>query len=257
MHRRELLSALTAAAVMNAEPQSEKSRTYLEVRTWHLHTTPEDQSARMREYLRNGLAPALERAGGRLDGAFSNVIGQGGPYIVTLTEYPSLAAMQEVLMKLAADPAHQAALEKLSSGPGLPFVRVESSLLHSFAGKPAPTVSVAGASPRIFELRTYESQTFLTLARKVGMFNHGEMQTFERLGFRPVFFGETIVGPRQPNLMYMLSYANLGERDRLWKAFGSDPEWKKLSSRPELKDTEIVANISNVILAPLDFSPIR
>jgi hypothetical protein len=89
------------------------------------------------------------------------------------------------------------------------------------------------------------------------MFNNGEMQIFERLGFRPVFFGETIVGPRQPNLMYMLSYANLGERDRLWKAFGSDPEWKKLSSRPELRDTEIVANISNVILAPLDFSPIR
>ncbi len=31
----------------------------------------------------------------------------------------------------------------------------------------------------------------------------------------------------------------------------------QLSARPELKDSEIVANISNVILRPLAFSPIR
>lgn len=257
MHRRELLATLAASTVMNADSPAESPRTYLEIRTWHLHTTPEEQASRVHEYLRSGLAPALTKAGARLDGAFSNLIGQGGPYIVTLTEYRSLAAMQEALATIAADPAHEAALEKLSSGPGLPFVRVESSLLHSFSGMPAPAVSAGGASPRVFELRTYESQTFLTLARKVGMFNNGEMQIFERLGLRPVFFGETIVGPRQPNLMYMLSYENLGERERLWKAFVSDPEWKKLSTRPELRDAQIVANISNVMLTPLEFSPIR
>ncbi len=256
MQRRELLSALAASALMNAETPAKSSPTYLELKTWHLHTTPEQQSSRVQEYLKNGLAPALEKAGARLDGVFSNVIGVGGPYIVTLTEFASLNAMQEVIAKLNADQAHQAALETLSSGQGLPFVRVESSLLRSFSGMPAPAVSNTGAA-RVFELRTYESQSFVTLARKVGMFNNGEMQIFQRLGFRPVFFGETFVGPRQPNLMYMLSYDDLGARDRLWKAFISDPEWKKLSSRPELADSEIVANISNAILAPLDFSPIR
>jgi NIPSNAP len=55
----------------------------------------------------------------------------------------------------------------------------------------------------------------------------------------------------------MLSFESLAERDRLWAAFGSDPEWKKLSLQPELKDSEIVANISNVILRPLPFSAIR
>lgn len=241
---------------MNGETPAKTTPTYLEVKTWYLHTTPEDQAARVGEYLKNGLGPALARAGARLDGAFSNVIGVGGPYIVTLCEFPSMAAMQEVAAKLRADEAHQAALEKLSSGGGLPFVRVESSLLRSFTGMPAPAVSNA-PSLRVFELRTYESQTFVTLERKVGMFNGGEMQIFERLGFRPVFFGETLIGPRQPNLMYMLSYDDLGARDRLWKTFVNDPEWKKLSAQPELKDSEIVANISNVILAPLEFSPIR
>ncbi len=80
------------------------------------------------------------------------------------------------------------------------------------------------------------------------------MQIFQRLGMRPVFFGETLVGDRQPNLKYMLTYDSLAARDELWKAFGSDPAWKKLSGQPELKDSEIVANISNVLLRPLPFS---
>jgi len=91
----------------------------------------------------------------------------------------------------------------------------------------------------------------------VGMFNNGEMHIFERLGMRPVFFGETIAGPKQPNLNYMLSYDDLAARDTLWRAFGNDPEWKKLKSQPGLSDPEIVANISNVILRPLGFSTIR
>ena len=162
-------------------------------------------------------------------------------------------------MALRADAEHERALEKLSAGAGMPFVRVESSLMRSFDHMPRITYPdrAEGRPARIFELRTYESQSFLTLRRKVAMFNNGEAQIFERLGMRPVFFGETIVGPRQPNLNYMLSYDDLGARDRLWHAFTNDPEWKKLSSQPELKDAQIVANISNVILSPLPFSIIR
>jgi hypothetical protein len=57
--------------------------------------------------------------------------------------------------------------------------------------------------------------------------------------------------------MYMLSYDDLAARDRLWQAFSHDPEWKKLSSQPDLKDPEIVNNIGNTILRPLTFSPTR
>lgn len=89
------------------------------------------------------------------------------------------------------------------------------------------------------------------------MFDNGEIGIFQRLGMRPVFIGESIVGSRQPNITYMLSFDNLDGREKLWKAFGSDPEWKKLSSPPELKDSQIVANISNILLHPLSFSPLR
>jgi len=247
---------MASASPMRADGHG---NTYLELKTWRLHNSEENQGARLAEYLQNGLSPALSRAGVKLAGAFANVIGQDGPYYVTLSEYPSIKAYGDVFAALRSDAAHEHELEKLSSGAGMPFVRVESSILRCFDGMPSVTYpnSTEKRAARIFEMRTYESQSFLTLQRKVGMFNGGEMQIFERLGMRPVFFGETMVGPKQPNLTYMLSYDDLAARDTLWRAFGSDPEWKKLSSQPQLKDAEIVANISNVILRPLAFSTIR
>jgi hypothetical protein len=260
MERRELLAALSASALVGSAGRAAgMPNTFLEVKTWRFHNSAENQPARVADYLEAGLGPGLQRAGAKLAGAFSNVIGPDGPYYVSLSEFSSLAVMQDALGKLASDEAHQRELNKLSEGSGVPFVRVESSLLRSFDGMPAVVAADADEKrpPRIFELRTYESQSFVTLARKVGMFNNGEMQIFERLGMRPVFFGETIVGPRQPNLMYMLSYDDLAARDKLWHDFVSDTEWRRLSAKPQLKDAEIVANISNVILRPLTFSLVR
>jgi hypothetical protein len=49
----------------------------------------------------------------------------------------------------------------------------------------------------------------------------------------------------------------MAARDKAWRAFGADPEWQKLRGQPELADALIVSNISNAILRPLGFSPIR
>jgi hypothetical protein len=260
MERRQLLAALSASALIGSEARAAGApNTFLEIKTWRCHNSGENQPTRLNDYLSAGLAPALERAGAKLAGAFSTVIGPDGPYFLTISEFSSLAAMQDALRLISADADHRKELHKLSADGGLPFVRVESSLLRSFDGMPSVTLPDPAEKrlPRIFELRTYESQSFLTLNTKVGMFNTGEMQIFQRLGMRPVFFGETLIGPRQPNLMYMLSYDDLAARDKLWHDFGTDPEWRKLSAKPELKDSEIVANISNVILRPLTFSLIR
>lgn len=261
MKRRRMLTAITGSALINlpAVAAAESPNNFLEVRVWRMHNSEEEQPKRLADYLEKGLGPALDRAGAKLAGAFTNFIGPDGPYYVTVAQFRSLAAMGESLNAFRGDDVHKRELQKLSTGAGLPFVRVESSLLRCFDAMPAVVLDSAAAksTPRIFELRTYESQTFATLPRKVDMFNHGEMQIFQRLGMRPVFFGETIVGPKQPNLMYMLSYDDLAARDRLWREFTSDPEWKKLSGPPEMKDPQIVSNISNVMLRPLPFSALR
>jgi hypothetical protein len=115
-----------------------------------------------------------------------------------------------------------------------------------------------GKEPRVFELRIYESNNPLTLRRKVGMFEDGgELAIFRRVGIRPVFFGTTLAGGRMPNLTYLVCYDSLADRERAWKTFLADPEWLKLRARPGLSDAEIVSNISNTLLRPLPFSPIR
>jgi hypothetical protein len=73
----------------------------------------------------------------------------------------------------------------------------------------------------------------------------------------PVFFAETVAGRNMPNLTYMVTFSDLTDREAKWKAFGSDPEWLKMRSIPEYADALIVSNISNAILRPLPFSPIR
>jgi hypothetical protein len=107
-------------------------------------------------------------------------------------------------------------LQQLSTGPGMPYVTIESSLLQSLAILPEPAIPTDATTrpARIFELRTYQSQSLTALQKKIGMFNSGEIATFQRLGMRPVFIGETIIGPRQPSITYMLSFDNLDGREK-------------------------------------------
>src|SRR5439155_21402739 len=88
------------------------------------------------------------------------------------------------------------------------------------------------------------------------MFNNGEIAIFRRTGLQPVFFGETLIGAKMPNLTYMLVFENMAEREKNWGVFASDLEWRKLSSTPGYTDAEIVTNISNLFLRPTAYSQI-
>jgi hypothetical protein len=190
---------------------------------------------------------------------FASNIAPDGPFLLVLTSYPSLSAMEQIQAKLAADAEYQKAADAYNALPGLNYERMESSLLRAFDGYPTvvPPPNDGKRPARLFEFRQYESNNSGTLKRKVKMFNDGEIGAFQRAGGQPVFFGETIVGPRQPNLTYMLSYDDLAGRDKVWKAFGADPEWQKLRTTPGLSDAEIVSNITNYLVSPLPFSQIR
>jgi len=89
------------------------------------------------------------------------------------------------------------------------------------------------------------------------MFNDaGEIDIFKRLGFKPVFFGETLIGEARPNLIYMITFDSLEAKDSHWKVFGSDPEWKKISAIPDYADAKLVSKITSTLLTPCTFSQI-
>lgn len=270
MDRRQMMTGAAIAAVgATAKLGAQQTgaglmHRFLELKTYRLHTSDENQGRRVADYLEHGVFPALQRAGARPVAALGNLIGPDGPYIMSITQFTSLAAMDQALTKLDQDAELERTSQLLSAGltPGMtaPFVRVESSLIRCFNAFPEAILAPPAGEKRtgrVFELRIYESQTPAALRLKVEMFEGGEIGVFQRLGMRPVFFGETVVGPRMPCIAYMLSFDSLAERERLWSAFGSDPEWKKISAPPQLKDAQIVGNIGNVMLRALPFSPLK
>ena len=259
MTRRNFTLAASGFAMMPPISAANAGNAFLELRRYDLRNTLDHEAQRTAEFLAHGAAPALERAGAGPIGIFSTAIGPGSPSCYLLISYPSFAAIETVREKLRHDGDYAKALESFDSAPGLAYQRMDSWLLRCFDGKPTvePPPTEGRKAHRIFELRMYESNNRTTLARKIGMFNGGEIGIFERLGMQPVFFGETLAGPKMPNLIYMLSFDDLAAREKLWGEFGSDPEWHKLSHTPGLSDPEIVSNINNLILSPLAGSQIR
>ncbi|MDB5130141.1 NIPSNAP family protein [Mucilaginibacter sp.] len=119
-----------------------------------------------------------------------------------------------------------------------PYSRVETIILTAFVTRPQPlAIKLTGErAKRVYELRSYESPTEALNYNKVRMFNSGETDLFDRLGFNPVFYGNVIAGSHMPNLMYLTTFNNKADRDKHWDAFGKDAQWKDLSGRKEFQN---------------------
>jgi hypothetical protein len=256
MQRRQFIGTAASAGLAAVPASAAQTNAFFELRYYYMRNG--NQTQRTSDFLRKHFLPAAQRVGIGPLGFFGSVIGPESPFILVLASYPSAAAFAESTDRLASDKEFQRGFDEYNSMTELSYIRMENSLLRAFDSKPAMAVPSAGKpASRLFELRTYESNNARAAQRKIRMFNEGEAAIFERLEMAPVFFGETLVGRNLPNLTYMLSFDNMAARDKLWGAFGGDPEWQKLRAQPGYADGEIVSNISNAILRPLDFSPIR
>jgi hypothetical protein len=256
MQRRQFMGAAASAGLAAAPAAAAQQNAIFELRYYHMRNG--SQTQRTADFLGKHFLPAAQRLGIGPLGFFSAVIAEDSPFILALTSYPSAAAFAGAAERLAADKEFQRGFDEYNSMTELSYIRMENSLLRAFDGMPSITVPPAASRPpRIFELRTYESNNVKAAQLKIRMFNEGEAAIFQRLGMAPVFFGETLVGRNLPNLTYMLSFESMAARDKLWGAFGADAAWQKLRAQPGYADAEIVSNIGNAILRPLDFSPIR
>jgi hypothetical protein len=229
------------------------AREFYELRRYQFRRGP--MVKRFEDYVTQAALPAMGRMGIGPVGVFTQMLGPDAPAAYVLIPFKSLAEFGTAGERLRADAEYQqngAAYLDASAGDP-PYVRFESSLLVAFTGVPKLEVPVqkTDGKGRIFELRTYESHSKKAAKKKVEMFNEGELALFRKHGLAPVFFGETLIGPKQPNLTYLLAFDDMAARERSWSAFAADPEWKKMSSQPGYTDAEIVTNISSVLLRPL------
>ena len=269
MKRRDFLAASIAASTLAAAGEAVAQvsatgapttprREFYQLRRYNLLSGP--QLKLTESYFSAALIPALTRLGLGPVGAFRLDIGPETPEYYLLIPGPAVEPLAQLDLQLPDDPEFLAAAAPFwnATAAAPAFKRVDISLLAAFQGWPklTPPATAATKAKRIFQLRTYESPSDGEHVRKVEMFHSGEFEIFLNSGFHPVFFGDTLIGSRMPNLTYMLSFADLAELDAKWDVFRNDPAWKKLSSNLRFAFDPIVTNITNLILSPLDCSQV-
>lgn len=106
----------------------------------------------------------------------------------------------------------------------------------------------------IYEIRTYE-----TMSGKLPALNRRfadiTLEYFQKHGFGVVGFWTEEVGTNN-TLVYMLSFEDMAHRERAWNAFRADDERALLFAETE-RDGPLVAKITNRILRPTDYSPLK
>ena len=258
MHRRKFLAAslaATAATVATAQGHPTAGRDFYLLRRYALQTGP--QTALTEKFLSEAFIPALTRRNLSPVGAFRLDVGPETPTFYVLIPTRTIGQAATLDQDLEQDSEFVKAAEPFWSAPAMApaFLRTDSQLLVAFEGWPRITPP-ARSTKRIFQLRTYESPSQHAHEVKVKMFHSGEFDIFKAAGFGPVFFGDTLIGPRQPNLTYMLASEDQATLEAQWNAFRNDPNWKKLSADPRFAYEPIVSNITNLYLSPLAASQI-
>jgi hypothetical protein len=265
MDRRDFLATLAASGLatdaaargLQTNPPDQTGREYYELRRYHFRSGPQVDLAHA--FFRDAFVPALNRQGIKAVGVFAVTIGPDTPSVYVLIPGASLETLVTMHSRLDRDAEFLKGGEAFLNAPAKEpaYVRVESSLLQAFEKMPKLTIpATAEHRSRMFELRTYESPTDQDHTRKVEMFNSGEMDSFRRAGFWGVFYAATLIGPRLPNLTYMLGFDDLADRDKKWAAFRSDPGWQKLNGTPRYTFEAIVSNVTNIVLTATPYSQI-
>jgi hypothetical protein len=110
------------------------------------------------------------------------------------------------------------------------------------------------AAAEIYELRTYHTNEGKLDALHARFRDH-TLKLFEKHGMTVHQFWTPTEGDASKNtLIYLLSFPSKEARDAAWKAFGSDPEWKKVAEESQ-KDGQLLTGVDSVLMELTDYSP--
>jgi hypothetical protein len=234
---------LSICIVLNVFASNGKPKQiYYEIIIYHLKN--DAQIATVDGYLKNAYLPALHKNGIEKVGVFKPITNDtiADKRIYVLIPMKSIDQIEKIEEAIWKDADHEkngsVYLNTAYNQPA--YQRKEAMIVKAFEKMPGFAVPnlTGSVAEKIYEFRSYEGPTEKLYRSKVDMFNAGgEVALFQRLQFNAVFYGEVLAGAHMPNLVYMTSFNNIAERDAKWKIFGSDPEWKKMSSMPKYLNT--------------------
>jgi hypothetical protein len=241
--------------VINQAYSQKQNMQIFQLKVYHLQN--DSQVNRVDQFLKEAFLPASHRAGVSSVGVFKPIANDTSAIklIYVFMPFASLEQFKNFPAKLDNDKMFKkAGADYLDAAyNNIPYMRLETILLESFAPKfPMPKLS-STAAEKVYELRSYEGPTEALYSNKVDMFTKGgEVGLFKRLGFNALFYARVLAGSHMPNLMYMTSFENMASREAHWKTFGSNPEWKKLSSMPQYQHN--VSHSDIILMHATDYS---
>lgn len=105
---------------------------------------------------------------------------------------------------------------------------------------------------RYFEMRIYYCEPG-RLPNLLTRFRDHTTKIFEKHGMTNIGYWVPVQNDKNA-LYYVLAYPSKEARDASWKAFGADPEWKKVAEESQ-RDGKIVAKVESIFMNTTDFSP--
>lgn len=105
------------------------------------------------------------------------------------------------------------------------------------------------------ELRTYRC-TPGHLRDVIRRFEKYTVPLWDKYGIVHLGFWTVLVGESNHDFIYLLRWDSMEQRQELWSAFTSDPQWAIGKAESEA-DGPPVASVSNQFLLPTSFSGLR
>ena len=122
-------------------------------------------------------------------------------------------------------------------------------------GPVPPGARIRGGNPVIYELRTYTVMPgrMADLNRRFAEITLGY---FEKYGIQVVGFWTNELGGSSDQLIYMLGYDSLADREQKWSAFIRDADRVAAFAETE-KNGPLLHHITAHILRPTNYSPMK
>lgn len=132
------------------------------------------------------------------------------------------------------------------------FLTALLALATTAFAEPASTPAAPAVDTKTYELRTYYAAPGKLPALESRFRDH-TCALFEKHGITNVAYW-TPLENKDNKLVYVVSFPDAAAREKSWKEFGADPDWKKAATESE-KDGKLVLKVDSKILAATDFSP--
>lgn len=224
----------------------------------HYYLQLGSQAARIADYLTKTYLPALAKIHSGPTLVLDAQLSPHLPLVTVVSGYQSVGEMWAVRTRLNADKPFEAATDAWQAGPEPPFDSMTTELLEAaeFSPEFAP-LDPQPKTPRIFEMRVYQTRTLKELRGLKERFAEAEVRILAKAGAQPILFGATAIGPDNPNLTWMIAFEDMAAREKFNAAFAADPDWIKLRQQSLDRYGQVPSIRRITLYRATAYSPIR